>query len=170
MTKEASINLKGIAIVLMYIHHLFYMADRMDLYNIQSFFSRETLVKMGAYGNACVTIFAFVSGYGITKKYLSSLNTKTNWIEVVVKGILRLQLSVAIVLTIALIVAEILQAHTFADIYIQEEGSTGLLNLLIDISGFASLFCVKTYNASWWYLKIAIWIMITIGKYRYSGV
>ena len=82
--------------------------------------------------------------------------------KTVLKDILRLQLAVLIVLTVALVVAQVLGTHTFFDVYLAEEGDNGWLNLLIDVSGMASLCGKATYNASWWYLKMAIWIMITV--------
>ena len=162
MTKEESTILKGIAIILMYIHHLFYLSDRVIGYDIQSLISTDALIGVGVYGKVCVTIFAFASGYGITKKYISCRGGKINWTKSILAEILRLQLSVAGVLVVALVVAEVLHTHTFSDVYLQEEGDVGILNLLIDVSGMASLCGKATYNGSWWYLKIAIWIMITI--------
>ena len=162
MTKEESLIMKGFAILLMYVHHLFHMSDRVAEYGVISFIPAGTLVKIGEYGNACIALFAFISGYGLTKRYLSKRGQGKNWIKTVIKDILRLQLSVFLVLVVALAVAQILRTHTFSEVYMQNEGDNGLLNVLIDVSGMASLCGKATYNASWWYLKIAIWIMITV--------
>ena len=62
MTKEESTIMNGLAIILMYVHHLFYMSDRVIEYGIISLTPTDTLVKLGQYGNACITLFAFVSG------------------------------------------------------------------------------------------------------------
>lgn len=66
LTREQSLYIKGFAIILMFIHHLFYFADRIPksaeilwLFNDNSF-----EVTLGLWGKYCVSIFLFISGFG----------------------------------------------------------------------------------------------------------
>lgn len=69
-TKEKSKVVHGVAICLMVFHHLFAFPERIDSpYKLIFDFSVLHLETMLAYfGKICVSMFAFVSGYGMTKK------------------------------------------------------------------------------------------------------
>ncbi|AUT00536.1 hypothetical protein CLI64_09115 [Nostoc sp. CENA543] len=73
-TKEQTNIAKGVAICLMFVHHLFTYNNRLLNGNsyipLIPFFNAE--VYIGSFGNICVSMFLFLSGYGMFLGYLRS--------------------------------------------------------------------------------------------------
>jgi len=69
-TKEKTILIYGCAACLMVFHHLFGFPERvLDTYVLVfdfNFFHIETLLSY--FGKMCIALYAFISGYGLTKK------------------------------------------------------------------------------------------------------
>ena len=76
-TKEQTNIAKGVAICLMFAHHLYAFEDRLINGNsyiaLIPFFDVE--YQIGRFGNICVSIFLFLSGYGMFLGYLNSRET-----------------------------------------------------------------------------------------------
>ncbi|MDO5292535.1 MAG: acyltransferase [bacterium] len=74
-TKQDTAILKGVAIILMLAHHLFFFPTRLPEKMIPISFTKidhiDTAVYIGRFGKMCVPIFLFLSGYGIYKTYIS---------------------------------------------------------------------------------------------------
>lgn len=92
-TKQQTQIAKGMAILLMLIHHLFFYPS--DLY--------VSLVKMGgqdiesyisSFGKICVAMFLFLSGYGIT---ISSVKKETSYKKSVISRVINLMINYWIV-------------------------------------------------------------------------
>ena len=74
--KESSIALKGIAIILMMLHHNFRDASLFSSYAVSFVpFSESSVVKFSYACKICVSIFAFITGYGL---YLAYNKRNTN--------------------------------------------------------------------------------------------
>ena len=68
--KEFSIDntlaLKGIAIIMLIFHHCFRKADLFEDYTVSFFpFSQDFIVEISLTFKICVSIFAFITGYGL---------------------------------------------------------------------------------------------------------
>ena len=76
-TKEQTNIAKGVAICLMFIHHLYGFSDRILNGNsyipLIPFFNVEA--KIADFGNICISMFLFLSGYGMILGYLHSKET-----------------------------------------------------------------------------------------------
>lgn len=65
-TKNDTLVAKGVAVILLLIHHLFYSMD----YNFSSFLiSKEGWVDLAKIGKVCVAMFLVLSGYGLCASY-----------------------------------------------------------------------------------------------------
>ncbi|WP_026513907.1 acyltransferase family protein [Butyrivibrio sp. LB2008] len=160
MNKAEANTIKGIAIILMYVHHLFYLVDRVNKYNISPlFFSQNCMLKIGAYGKVCVAIFSFISGYGLTKVFYGNSNCDARCI---IKRVLRLQLSTMLCLISGVAVASALGKHTYSEVYMGSGIVRSVLYFICDAAGLAFLYGTPLYNGAWWYLTIAIWIIVII--------
>lgn len=73
-SKDDTLISKGIAIILMYFHHLFYFDDRIvdgNYYNsIYNLWGQRIEIFMGSFGKLCVAIFIFLSGYATYKTFI----------------------------------------------------------------------------------------------------
>ena len=71
LSREDTQIIKGLAIVLMLMHHLWAFPDRIpvSLNYVFTIFEQSSIVYIGMFGKICVSLFFFVGGYGT---YLSS--------------------------------------------------------------------------------------------------
>jgi uncharacterized membrane protein len=80
-TKEQTNNAKGVAICLMFAHHLYAFNNR--LLNGNSYIpfipSLNVEKQMGVFGSICVSMFLFLSGYGMFLGYLRSKKKVFNY-------------------------------------------------------------------------------------------
>lgn len=72
MTARKSLSIKGIAIILMIIHHLFTWGQAEYISIASIFFPNNLTIEefCGAFGKLCVTLYLFLSGYGFSSKYI----------------------------------------------------------------------------------------------------
>ena len=87
ISKREAVMLQGIAVSLMVIHHLFGFPERINVAYCHlldfKFFHFETVLSY--FGRICIVLFAFISGYGIMKKFEGG-GTYFSGIEVLKKG------------------------------------------------------------------------------------
>lgn len=77
MNKTESLQLKGIAIILMFAHHLLGCGTFLVLeQNLPVMLMEEWTKYLWAGGNLCIAIFAMVSGYGLYVSYINKENQK----------------------------------------------------------------------------------------------
>lgn len=67
-TKKDSQALKGDAILMMLFHHLYLSSSLFGAYEVDfSPFTEDSVVVFSLYLKICVSVFVFISGYGLTK-------------------------------------------------------------------------------------------------------
>lgn len=148
---ELSINdttvLKGVAILLLLAHHLFYQGIG---YNDVHLYGNHYLVKeIGIISKLCVAIFVFLSGYGLTvnaEKSLTSL--KTFYVHRFVKLMANYWFIWIIFVPIGVFVFN----RTFQDVY----GDHVFFKFMLDFLGLISTFGTLGYNATWWFYSLII--------------
>lgn len=74
-TKKDTLVVKGVAIMMMVLHHLFRKPDLFKDFDVSFFpLSQSLAVDISSFFKICVSIFVFLSAYGLTyslKKYSS---------------------------------------------------------------------------------------------------
>lgn len=135
ITKDESLYIKGCAVILMLIHHLFPFADRIPKSTeiIWLFGDNQFEVSLGWWGKYCVAIFLFISGYG----YSFSKDKPMQYYTTKIVSIYR---KVFIVFLIYIPI----------DIYFHVKNVISDLNsksILMNAIGFHS-----NYNEEWWFL------------------
>ncbi len=77
-TRENTKQVKGIAILLMLVHHLYTFADRipygLEIASQYYISGMELTVIIGSFGKICVSIFMFLGGYGLYASCSSGLS------------------------------------------------------------------------------------------------
>ena len=135
LTKEKSCIIYGVAIILMVFHHLFAFPDRITNNYIALFDFRflhiETLIAY--FGKICIAMYAFVSGYGLTKKAMTVEKTYLMVFQQLKKFYIHYW-GVFFVFVPYGIIKRVFGIH------LQEL-----------IENFLGLSC--SYNAEWWYVK-----------------
>lgn len=157
--KEDAAALKGIAILMMMLHHCFRDASLYDGYVI-SFapFPEQTVVRFALFCKICVSLFAFVSGYGLFQSYRKNTVSPTRWIA---KRYVATFSGYWIVWIIVAFVGQIINGRTGA--LLLEKGIwKGAVYTAIDFSGLAKLFETPTLNGTWWYMSAAAVFILLI--------
>lgn len=76
ISKNNSLIIKGIAIIMMIVHHLFSFPDRIneDYISIYKLGGMPIEYFIGIIGKCCVSIFLFIGGYGLYRTYESNVD------------------------------------------------------------------------------------------------
>ena len=161
--REEETNLcKGIAIILMLFHHLFYKADTYSGFIINfSPFSEERINFYALLGKICVAIFVFISGYGIAASYRKVFQYKKADIKEIISFIWKRLWKLETFYWFAFILTLICQplGRTIFDAYGTEFKSI-VIYFFIDFLGLSYLFSTPTLNPTWWYMTLAILIIV----------
>lgn len=158
--------LKGIALLLLLLHHLFYI--QRGLYDDIHLYENHFLVnELGLFGKLCVAIFVFLSGYGLTVQ--ANKNHEIELREFYKRRFTKLYLNYWFIWIIFVPIGILFFHRTFEIVYethIWEK-------LLIDISGLSFAFGFYGYNATWWFYSCIIVLYLLfpflfrmLGKYN----
>ena len=142
-----STQLKGIALLLLLLHHLFYIND--GTYDDIVILGHGVIQMVAQIAKVCVAIFVFLSGYGLATQYTSKplilsqfyqhrfkklfFNYWLMWILFVPMGIFYFGRTLNVVY----------EKHVF-------------LKLIINITGLQDIFGFYGYNATWWFITCII--------------
>lgn len=155
-SREDTKVMKGIAILLMLMHHLWGFPDRImggGVLGIFKFMGVSLPYYIGLYGNICVSLFFFLGGYGI---YINSKEKKIN----IIKKIKTLYICYGKVFLVFVPIAFAFFQNQ--PIYCQDEQiCTRYANF--SIAEFLNNLCgiQSTYNSEWWFLISYIYAIIS---------
>lgn len=141
--KEKSTIIKGIAIILMIVHHLFAFPDRIQTpsyYLSMPILNNNIAYYIGVFGRICVAIYLFISGYGLYLKYEKEKNFK--WVVGNIKNfIINYWL---IIFFIFIPFGLVLKKYT------------------VDIKELVlNLTCIKiSFISSWWFIRVYFELLI----------
>ncbi len=151
--------LKGIAIIMLLTHHNFRKISLFENYNISFFpFSVDYIVSLSLFFKTCVSLFVFISGYGLYLSYHNRHTSTKNW---VMKRWAKLMAGYWIVYIISLILTQLLNQRPVT-VYFEDGNTIGIFHLLIDFFGLSNLFATESINPTWWYMSIAILFIFTL--------
>lgn len=148
LTKNDTNFLKGIAIVLMLLHHLFYV--RQELYDDVLLYGHHNLVnEIGQFGKVCVAIFVFLSGYGLQIVDASKhFSTRQYFVHRFVK----LYSNYWMIWLLFVPISVSCFGRTFDEAY----GNYALLKIVLDFFGLLNVFNLYGYNPTWWFYSTII--------------
>jgi hypothetical protein len=174
--KNDTLAIKGIAIILMFIHHNFLDPSRFANYIVDfSPFTADSSMLVAKFFKICVGMFVFLSTYGMTLsvKHQSQdydLNRKQT-----ISATINRYISLIAGFEFVFILSQLFAAfYNQRQIEIYGTGKKSIVYLLIDSLGLAHLFETPTLNATWWYISLAIIIILImpllIHLYRKYGI
>lgn len=176
-TKEHTMQMKGIAIIILLFHHCFLNAQRWATvpyeklattkgwgYYPISFapFSSHTIQYLASFSKICVAMFVFMTGYGMWVSY-ESQKKKTTMSNYIKKRMVTLMTGFLIIF----VVTEVLAIPTgrFIEVYGHDFRSVGYM--IIDALGLAKLLGTPLFCLTWWYMSLAI-VLIMIFPFVHS--
>lgn len=151
MSKYTTNMCKGIAIILMYIHHLFYSWDTIEGYNIVfAPFSADRMIWIASICKVCVSIFVFLTGYGYV---MSSKGAEEDIGEKNIKRFYRLMFGFWFIFILAQMTSFL--GRSQVEVYGKDVFYVAYY-FIIDALGMANFFGTPTFNDTWWYMPYAI--------------
>lgn len=176
-TKEHTMQMKGIAIIILLFHHCFLNAQRWATvpyeklattkgwgYYPISFapFSSHTIQYLASFSKICVAMFVFMTGYGMWVSY-ESQKKKTTMSNYIKKRIVTLMTGFLIIF----VVIEILAIPTGRFIEVYGHDFRSVVYMIIDALGLAKLLGTPLFCLTWWYMSLAI-VLIMIFPFIHS--
>lgn len=161
--KRATSIVKGVAILFMLIHHSYLDPTRYTGYTVDFFpFTEENVNLVANFFKTCVGIFAFISGYGITlsmKKVEKNYQlTRQQTMEVTIHRYLSMMSGYWFIFVLSCMIPFPATIKRLSEIY----GTDGLsiLHIIIDFLGLSHILDSPMNCGTWWYMSLAILIVI----------
>lgn len=155
-SREDTKIIKGIAIILMLMHHLWSFPDRIsggEFRYFISIFGQSSISYLGAFGKICVPIFFFLGGYGIYK----ACEKKPFDLISKIKG---LYISYWKVFLIFVPIGFIMFSNQ--PIYCKSEYICTRYSNFSTKEFINNFLCLNnSYNGEWWFLRSYIYAIIT---------
>lgn len=176
-TKEHTMQMKGIAIIILLFHHGFLNTQRWATvpyeklattkgwgYYPISFapFSSHTIQYLASFSKICVAMFVFMTGYGMWVSY-ESQKKKTTMSNYIKKRMVTLMTGFLIIF----VVTEILAIPTGRFIEVYGHDFRSVVYMIIDALGLAKLLGTPLFCLTWWYMSLAI-VLIMIFPFVHS--
>ncbi len=156
--RDDALALKGIAIQLLLLYHLF-LPGRYEGYSISVFpFLNVPFAQIIRYCKICVPLFAFMSGYGLFLSYRRNTFSDTKWF--ILRYVKTFSGFWAIVI-LSWIACQMINGRTAA-VYFGKNVGTGVVSMILDFVGMANLFGINSICGTWWYMSAAlVFILLT---------
>lgn len=157
-----SLAVKGIAVMMLLFHHLYSALERFDSYPVSFFpFAQDDVVAVALMSKNCVSLFAFISGYGLLKSIASiPLNRRSVLIWNITR-LLKLLSGFWFIYALVFVVSLCLDGLPIKT-YFESSSVAGLCYLLNDFFGLANFFDTPTMNSTWWYMSAAILYVLLV--------
>lgn len=151
-SKYDTLLVKGVAILLLLFHHLFYTADRYQLVSFHFFNAKGVPYCSIAAQQArlCVAIFLILSGYGMYEK-LSKHSDLLTEIKLSFSSLKKVMLGFWSVFII-FVPLSLFLGRSITGVY----STAPVLGLFFDFFGLTYLTDTGSMNAAWWYLTIIV--------------
>ena len=160
-TKKDSLALKGIAILMMYVHHFYLSPERWAGYTVDFFPLTESMtIYLAEFLKTCVCVFVFITGYGMTQslkqKHPNLRPSSTDMLSYTRHRLVSLLSNFIFVYLLVILVS--FPTGRFFEIY--GRSGSSILYVLVDMFGLAKLFKTPSYVGTWWYMSLAIVLVV----------
>lgn len=150
MTKSQSLELKGIAILFMFLLHLFNTYQYQNIYEPFILINNTPLTfYISLYADICVAMFLFISGYGVFYKYTKNTSNIIGYIKSLLPGIKGLMINYCIILVIFCLILGPLFGY-------QTRYPGSIEKLLLNITAIDT-----SYSGAWWFLTTYLLLVFT---------
>lgn len=165
--KDASLKLKGIAIIMMLLHHYFRSAEAYTGYTIATFpLKEQQLLNIATACKICVSIFAFITGYGLYISYKNNRKSAQNW---AVKRYIKMISGYWFAWCICAMFSQFKDGRVAKTLF-KEGCYKGVLYSLLNFLGVSNLFGTPSIDYRWWYMSAAVvFVFLTPFVYKHKN-
>lgn len=165
--KEDSTALKGIAIIIMMWHHCFLPGRFEDFQIIFSPLSDALATDLARYLKICVSIFCYISGYGLFLALDRYYDKKRSYRPWIISRLIKTMSGYWFVMVLAWIICFIINRRTYVFYFSKSGKLEGLFYMFLDATGLSNLFGRDFFCGTWWYMNAAI-LFIIIAPFVYQ--
>ncbi|MFI3238504.1 MAG: acyltransferase family protein [Lachnospiraceae bacterium] len=163
-TLEDTSIAKGFAILCLLFYHAFENQEMLvRLSVICDPIPQNIFLLASSFGNICVAVFVSLTAYGITLDCMKKKTLKASMDKSMVRLVRLVQKFLYCYLFIIVIFSD---KFNLTGLY--GEGKQGFLYGMIDALGFAELFDTPMLNPTWWYMELAIILIVFIPIIAYA--
>lgn len=160
ITKQDTLVLKGIAIIMMMFHHNFRDVSFFENYSVSFWpFQQYQIVSLSVFFKICVSIFVFVSGYGLTlsykrisKEYKLKRKELVPWL---IQRLIKVLSGYWFVFVLASIICQLIDGRTW-DVYFSEGILFGMYQYAASFFGLSRIMNLPLLVNTWWYMSAAV--------------
>ena len=169
-SRQSSNILKGVAILMMMVHHCFLSEERFKGFEVDFFpLSASVSIKIAAFFKICVALFVFITAYGLASTTTTASFSRFTLERVSVKRWYKLWMNFLVCFVLG---------HVFGclnsffhltsvrwDLWTAYGGNgkaAGLVFMLTDALGLADIFGTPSFNGTWWYMSLAIILIFLV--------
>lgn len=151
LSKQDSLILKGIALLMLLCHHLFY-PTQMELFDDYSIpiLNQGVVLTIGMCSKICVAIFVFLSGYGLTVS--AQEKEQTNYFDYFKRRVLKLFPTYWLIWILFVPITVFATGRSLESVY----GDNIVSKLILDILGLLNFTGEYGYNPTWWFMSCII--------------
>ncbi len=165
-SKNNAAALKGIAIIMMLLHHLFRSEDLFKDYEISFYpFKEIFIIDMSNFFKICVSIFVFITGIGLSKS-LENLSRKNGLGKKQVFGwttdrIIKTLSGYWVIVILSFVICQIIDKRV-QTVFFEDGIPYGIVQIIIEFSGLRRLIGTASFNAAWWYMSLAVLFIASV--------
>lgn len=175
-TKDHTLITKGILVIMLLAHHALFPTN-ISNYGIHTIISDEVIESnVIQFCKICISGFAFLTAYGMCKKYSKIGDDKKEFLHVNIVRLIKLESSVIIVYLAAILYKQFVMGESVRFFYIGE--GKNMIRLVvfmcIDMLGLSAYADGPQINVTWWYLSLFImltavmpFVFMAYKKFRY---
>ena len=162
LSKDDSLCIKGIAILMLIFHHLYCEVSRFEKFDVDfSPFTQDFVFDISNIMRICVSIFAFITGYGLLKSIAKTDIDRKSVAKWNITRLFKTMSGYYFVFMIYLIVTEIINQYP-QEVYFKNGISKGIVYIIIDFLGLGNLFGTPMGLATWWYMSTVVVFILLV--------
>ncbi|MBR5564918.1 MAG: acyltransferase [Roseburia sp.] len=164
MSRQQSTMCKGMAILIMFFHHLFYDLNFWTQYDvIADPFTNKQLASLASVGKICVAVFVFLSGYGTARSFHErSIGNPKQIGENTISRLVKIMMHYWYIYIVAFFVALFAGTTSIPELYNSGDRNHWLKNMLVDFLGMPLLTQTPTLCTTWWYMSYAVMLIVVL--------
>ena len=164
-TKQDSKSLKAIAVILMLVHHCFRNPQTLIEYKVVTIIGLNNLTYLADFCKICVSIFAFVSGYGLflvfNKMYENHEYSLKNILKQVGIRYIKLMRDYWFVTLASYVILQFFLGKTYTCFFDGKTLLEGTFQIILNFLGFDDMVGFSNdFNGAWWYMSFAILLVV----------
>lgn len=184
-SKSITSQIKGVAIIMMMIHHCFLNEKRFVGHTVVfAPLPPEAAMKIASFCKICVAIYVFITTYGLSKSIVRSGQNGSSSNSIPSPGNrfadprgtacssmarwMKLWFNYIFIFALFLTFGKVNNHFHFVfsnwgfhKVY-GHDGMKSLIYFLTDVSGLAHIFRTPTFNGTWWYMSLAFLLIFSV--------